>query len=158
MRQKRKLKRFFNNTHKECGKCEEIKVYSEFHKCKGTPTGLAHYCKKCAVQNARACYLRKKAKDPDYSRHNRWKYIERKYGITEDEFYELFVEQDSKCAICFIDLPEDGHMTHIDHCHNSGEVRGILCTNCNRGLGHFQDSIENLEQAAYYLHKHRKNK
>jgi hypothetical protein len=60
-------------------------------------------------------------------------------------------------AICGIPLESSGHLTHLDHCHATGKLRSFLCTNCNRGLGHFQDDEELLEAARIYLIGHRAN-
>jgi hypothetical protein len=73
----------------------------------------------------------------------------RKYGITNTQFAELLASQQGRCKICRIE--ENGRTWHVDHCHESGVVRGILCDKCNRGLGHFNDSAEVLRRAADYL-------
>jgi hypothetical protein len=51
-----------------------------------------------------------------------------------------------------------GPRVHVDHCHISGKVRGVLCQNCNLGLGHFHDTPEKLERAAAYLRLHASEK
>lgn len=53
-----------------------------------------------------------------------------KYGLTPETFDQMFVDQGSKCAICATDVP-GGHGWHVDHCHATGRVRGILCSRCN---------------------------
>ena len=78
--------------------------------------------------------------------------LTRKYGISVETYKKMLAEQDGKCAICkqpFTLTP------FIDHCHKVGKVRGLLCRGCNTGLGNFQDSIENLEQAIRYLEKYK---
>ena len=65
-------------------------------------------------------------------------------------FDELVVQQGGVCAICGRPDPE-----HVDHDHETGAVRGILCFNCNGGLGQFRDSIDSLLTAASYLEAHR---
>lgn len=72
----------------------------------------------------------------------------RKYGLSLLEYNEMFESQGSVCAIC--KKPSDKPY-HIDHNHTTGKIRGILCGNCNRGLGLFKDSIEALLNAARYL-------
>ena len=79
------------------------------------------------------------------------------YKLTLDEYETKLKLQNCKCAICNIDLPLEGNMTHLDHCHTTNKVRDFLCTNCNRGLGHFQDSVTLLENAISYLNKHNNN-
>ena len=60
-------------------------------------------------------------------------HLRRRYGIGEKEFQELLAEQGGVCAICGAPDPQ-----HLDHDHRTGWVRGILCFNCNGGLGQFQ--------------------
>ena len=79
----------------------------------------------------------------------------RKYGITDAEYQRMFDGQSGKCAICRSD--STGHRgqsrLHVDHCHTTGVVRGLLCLSCNHGIGKFRDSIERLERAIEYLRK-----
>ena len=86
-----------------------------------------------------------------YHEARRESYFKLKYGITLEKREELLKQQDYKCAICFTELLKNGGATHIDHCHSTGKIRGMLCTNCNRGLGHFQDNKEFLMRAVKYL-------
>lgn len=72
----------------------------------------------------------------------------RGYGISSIEFDNLMKKQNNQCVICFNILDNSAH---IDHCHKSGKVRGLLCHNCNVGLGFFKDSIESLTAAITYL-------
>lgn len=73
----------------------------------------------------------------------------RQYGISLSFYDDLFSVQFGKCKICNLETP--GKPLHVDHCHTTGKVRGLLCTTCNRGLGHFKDNITNLEKAILYL-------
>ena len=73
--------------------------------------------------------------------------IRRKYGITQDDFNNLVEAQDGLCGICGDELDK----INIDHDHESGKVRGLLCTGCNTGLGHLGDNINGLEKALHYL-------
>ena len=70
----------------------------------------------------------------------------RRYGIGADEVDTLVAAQGGMCAICGKRNPE-----HVDHDHATGVVRGILCFNCNGGLGQFRDSTDALRAAAVYL-------
>lgn len=76
-----------------------------------------------------------------------WQY---KYGISPEQYYELWQAQEGKCKICGKELP-DGEYLHIDHNKESGEVRGLLCRDCNLGLGNFRDNPDSLRKAAEYL-------
>lgn len=72
----------------------------------------------------------------------------RKRGITEVEYEQRLLDQDGRCAICH----DDECLTLvIDHCHRRKQIRGLLCDNCNKGLGHFRDTIYFLRQAIRYL-------
>lgn len=76
----------------------------------------------------------------------------RKYGLTEQDWAMLLAAQGGRCAICRTDTPGGrGERWHIDHCHEAGTVRGLLCHNCNVGLGNFKDDPSLLIAAADYL-------
>ena len=75
-----------------------------------------------------------------------------KYGITENDFNIMLENQDNKCKICLDDFVET---PHIDHCHTLGNVRGLLCRGCNRGIGFLNDDVKILENAIKYLTKAR---
>jgi hypothetical protein len=80
----------------------------------------------------------------------------RRQGYSPDEYQALLDKQRGQCAICGV---REGHLScrgrkcrlAIDHDHQTGAVRGLLCNNCNRGLGRFKDSVTLLEAAARYL-------
>lgn len=74
------------------------------------------------------------------------------YGITAGRYREMEEYQDALCAICFTDIPGGhGKRLAVDHNHDTKQVRGLLCSNCNRGLGLFQDNPALLREAAEYL-------
>jgi hypothetical protein len=82
------------------------------------------------------------------------KWLKSEYGITLDDYFQMMDEQDGKCAICeiaFDQLPPKH--THVDHCHDTGVVRGLLCHHCNTGLGNLRDSVDILAKAIQYLNK-----
>jgi hypothetical protein len=87
-------------------------------------------------------------------------YYERVYGITESEYRNMLKEQHNLCAICGSEgflIGNNGHteLLAVDHDHETEKVRGLLCHNCNRALGLFQDRIDNLKSAIKYLRKTR---
>lgn len=98
---------------------------------------------------ARAHYARNPAKARD-------KQLRRKFGITLAEYETLRAAQSDRCAICNTDEPKGKGDWHVDHDHATGAVRGLLCYNCNVGLGHFQDDPLRLELAAAYLRSHQR--
>jgi hypothetical protein len=76
----------------------------------------------------------------------------RKYGLTEEGWAEILATQGGRCGICRTDVPGGrGERWHIDHCHETNRVRGLLCHNCNVGLGNFRDSPSILAAALDYL-------
>lgn len=75
-----------------------------------------------------------------------------KYGITVEYFEMLLMKQNNSCAIC--GRTDDGNKSifpHVDHCHKTEKVRGLLCLNCNHGLGKFKDDLSILLRACKYL-------
>jgi hypothetical protein len=80
----------------------------------------------------------------------RRRYTIRRYGLTVAEYDEMLAHQDGGCAICHSEDPR-GRNWSIDHCHETGRVRGLLCSLCNLGLGCFADKPERLLQAVAYL-------
>jgi hypothetical protein len=118
---------------KTCTKCKETKPLVDFHKSLTRPDKLQADCKKC----------------------NSEKWYKYAYGISFSEKQKIVESQNNCCAICnksFADL-HNRHV-HLDHCHETGKIRGVLCGNCNKGLGCFLDSLELLESAKGYLKKH----
>lgn len=76
----------------------------------------------------------------------------RKYGLTEEDYRRMLSAQSGKCAVCSIQLDQlSPKNVHIDHCHETGAVRGILCRGCNQGIGQLRDSKELLTAAIDYL-------
>ena len=74
--------------------------------------------------------------------------------MTLGGFYDMLDSQNNQCGICEKDLSEvHPKNIHIDHCHNTDTVRGVLCQTCNMGMGMFEDNIETLEAAIRYLEK-----
>jgi hypothetical protein len=91
----------------------------------------------------------------------RLKKIRDAYGVPDEEYHEMHAEQNGRCAICGEPetLVKKGRVISlsVDHDHNSGKARGLLCNVCNRGLGLFRDNIDYLKNAIDYLRKHNGN-
>jgi hypothetical protein len=73
-------------------------------------------------------------------------HLKHRYGLTEAEVDAMIAAQDGLCALC-----RERPAEHVDHCHLTGEVRGVLCSCCNQGLGNFRDRADTLRQAIDYL-------
>jgi Recombination endonuclease VII len=88
----------------------------------------------------------------------------REYGLAHEDFGRMLMEQGGRCAICRTEIypvggtDENGNkltVACVDHCHESGAVRGLLCTHCNKALGHFKDDPARMRTAADYIEKRR---
>jgi hypothetical protein len=130
---------------KKCTKCEKTKPYSQFHKREGGR--LRSHCKECMNNQSREYQMRP---DQREKRAEIWRKSSRylKYGLTEDTFIEMFDAQDAQCAICKISID---HGCCVDHCHDTGKVRGLLCRQCNSGIGMLKDDPALLREAIWYL-------
>ena len=100
----------------------------------------------------RAKAMRRRQDHPDYYITER----ARRYGLTLDEYRRIESAQGGVCALCT--RPAVSKSLHIDHCHESGVVRGLLCERCNMALGLFDDNAERLARAAAYVAKHQAGK
>lgn len=159
-----------------CTKCNQTKSVDELFSKWNHKRGklyVASYCRACsnATENARQRdrRLTEKGKADERTRRVRYRemYPERvkekdrnsrlkyEYGITAAEYDATLVRQGGVCRLCG-KLNRDGRRLHVDHCHTSGEVRELLCDNCNRGLGSFADNPQLLRKAASYLIRHQK--
>lgn len=77
--------------------------------------------------------------------------------MTETEYATLLATQEGKCAICETTTPTGKWKVFaVDHCHTTNTVRGILCNECNRGIGLLGDNEERLEKASRYIQDHKK--
>ncbi|MES9523450.1 endonuclease VII domain-containing protein [Streptomyces capoamus] len=114
--------------HKLCRHCGRVKPRSEWHRNATASDGLSTRCKACRAVLGREDHLK------------------RAYGITEAERDAMVVAQRGLCAIC-LDAPP----AHVDHCHKTGRVRGVLCFNCNSAIGKLRDDPDVGRRAVAYL-------
>ena len=120
---------------KKCQKCGQYLSLSKFSKNKKKRDGLQDWCILCMILQ--------------------------KYNLSEREYTDLVQRANGCCEICGISpstlkvqtLTRRSSTLHIDHCHSTLKVRGLLCFNCNIGLGSFRDNIETLNNAITYLEK-----
>lgn len=75
--------------------------------------------------------------------------LKKAYGISLEQFNRMYEKQHGLCAICNKEI--EGKSCHTDHCHETGQVRGLLCSKCNRGIGNFNDNSSLLKRAADYI-------
>lgn len=158
---------------KFCPQCIQDKATDDFHKDSQKSDGFCSYCKLC-VKSRRASWYQLnrearvaavqewrdenrelfQANSKAYRAANKYAIRDQKlrsmYGITLVYWNALFLKQGERCAICKSFHPgPKGWQT--DHCHSTGNVRGILCVSCNLGLGVFKDNSSSLREAANYL-------
>ncbi|WSW95722.1 endonuclease VII domain-containing protein [Streptomyces sp. NBC_00989] len=114
--------------HKRCPQCEAVKPHVDWERNKSSVDGWSSYCRECRAER------------------NRISYLKRKYGLAPAELDALIAEQLGICCICLTAPAE-----HVDHCHETGRVRGVLCFSCNAALGQFKDRPDVIRRAATYL-------
>ncbi len=140
---------------KECQSCKRDLPASEYHSFIDSRDGLQSKCKSCV----RTLRQKKRSENPDHYYGIR---LERVFGISLEEYQEMEKNQDYKCAICNTTDPgtrksKGALKSHfaVDHDHQTGEIRGLLCSKCNAAIGLLGDNLEGLEAATAYLRKHK---
>lgn len=147
---------------KRCPVCKVVKPFSDYHKSSSSVTGCQSRCIPCHTAGRLAWWRNNKQHTKDYRRKNlhrrkekdRWWNILKKYGITKDEYVAMLAAQGGKCLICG-SLPTSQRHFSVDHCHETGRIRGILCAKCNTGIGLLGDDVERLKKSVAYLEKHK---
>lgn len=136
---------------KVCSRCSEEKPTSEFHLRSKKEPYPKSACKDCH---------RKRAKD--YWRNNplpkeiqRERNLRRSFNIGVEDYNNLLESQGSCCAICGIDACSSGRNFAVDHDHDTGKIRGLLCQGCNTALGQFRDNQKILQSAILYLERNK---
>lgn len=130
---------------KICIKCGIEKPSAEFYRHATSTDGFRSDCKTCRLDY-------QKSHGPRYRKNVALKLA---YGITIERYDYMLREQEGKCAICKTDRCITDRQLCVDHDHKTGEVRGLLCSNCNRAIGLLSDSPHNAISAAQYLLKYR---
>lgn len=142
-------------SEKTCRGCGKIKPVEMFGVNRGVKDGYFGTCRDCRNARARARY----SDDADAFREaTRWRMIKHRYGLTKADWEALYDSQDGKCAICGGELPVDiktrpnvRATTCIDHDHETGIVRGLLCQSCNLGIGMLKHDESLMLSAIAYL-------
>jgi hypothetical protein len=144
---------------KTCSKCGKIKPLELFHKDNKAKSSVDTCCKVCHSQKTK---IYQKLNPRKLTQKNaRWKrdnidhvrdvYYKKKYGISLYQYNELHKLQNGCCALCkqLEKLPKS--RLGVDHCHDSGRIRGLLCDLCNTALGRLGDSPESIERVLKYV-------
>ena len=138
---------------KVCSVCKKRVDFNSFYNSSSNVDGKANRCKVCDDMAKKKWSTSNPASQyKSMRRNNLWT----KYGMTLEDYDKILTDQDSKCAIC--GLPEQDNKVcgkynslSVDHDHDTSEVRGLLCNQCNRGIGMLQDSTNILQKALNYL-------
>jgi Recombination endonuclease VII len=148
----------------KCGECERCKANARQHKWRlknaakvkaYRKTDAAKESNRNAVAKHRAAnrdviVARRRQQRKENPAQYRDKNLRRLYGITNDQYVAMLVEQKGWCAICKT-AHKDGSPLVVDHCHTTGKVRKLLCQHCNRALGLFRENTASLANAIQYL-------
>lgn len=147
---------------KRCGKCKEIKSVDQFDRNRRRKDGLQTRCRACMKEINGDWYAQNKDKasvlakayaaaNPEKMKAiGRKGHLKKTYGLTLDDYDRMLEAQGGQCVCGVVEDP-----LHVDHDHDTGEVRGLLCGSCNRTLGMALDSPERLLVLARYLRRSR---
>lgn len=139
---------------KQCVSCGQTKALNEFHRNNNNRTdGRAGKCKPCASaynkkwqaenpEKAKASWRKAEAKSRDLHRRRA-----SKYGLTREQLDAMILAAEGRCELC----GKETENLHVDHCHSSSKVRGMLCLKCNTGLGNFNDDPELMKKAIEWV-------
>lgn len=136
---------------KTCKTCRSEKDVSEFPKGKGYKDGIRPHCLDCRREYENASFHKHKHKRPHCYEADKDRKLKKAYGIGYAEYKSMLAAQDGRCAICGTRDTGNRKAFHVDHCHDTGVVRGLLCGNCNSGIGNLRDNVELLQRAIEYL-------
>jgi hypothetical protein len=152
-------KTFTDSPTKFCPSCKQEKAREEFNKSSFTKHGLSVYCKPCTV--ARHETWRKNNLPKAAAESRKWReahpreskdhIIRRRYGLPLGSYEKMLAEQEGKCACCGSSDPGGRDDFHVDHCHDTNAIRGLLCHGCNVGIGYFKHDVTRLQSAITYL-------
>lgn len=142
---------------KTCCVCNIRKPFSSFYNFKNKSDNKGYRCKECDD-------LAKKKwteNNPERAYESmRGRNLKARFGISLEDYKKMLSSQNGECAICGTKENNTGGARKdwnfaVDHDHDTGKIRGLLCNNCNRGLGLLKDSANLLRKAALYVEQHR---
>lgn len=142
---------------KRCSKCKIKQSIDSFYKDKFNKDGFRNRCKDCIKKESKQRYLDNPEYQKNYKKTDKYKNSKRKhdlkhkYDITPRGYNDILESQNNKCAICGTKDSGGKGCFHIDHSHNSGKIRGLLCYKCNTILGYANDNTSILLNAVEYL-------
>ncbi len=131
---------------KRCSKCKEVKPLEDFYKDERKKDGVRYGCKTCCCRDNKK--YRHTLRGKEAVRKTQLKLL---FGITPQDYDRIYDNQKGCCAICGVHQFELKRKLDLDHDHETKTIRGLLCGNCNRGIGNLKDSPVLLRRAADYL-------
>lgn len=134
---------------KRCPRCGEHKQPELFKVYKRSPSGRSSWCKACDSEAGRESY----ANNPDRRKAVWARSLERLYGISVGEYERMFETQGGVCAICS-QAPKNDRRLAVDHDHESGVIRSLLCGYCNVIVG-IVERPNGLDDFRAYLDRHK---
>lgn len=165
------------SSSKRCKWCGKTKPLTDFYRHGQSKDGRRPECKACTAARRKRWYAANRAGEIErvkaWQRENSERYaarlrdwralnrehkrladreghLRRKFGITQAEYEQMLDAQGGGCGVCG-DAPRPGQALHVDHDHRTGRVRGLLCVNCNNGLGQFKEAPGRVRMALEYL-------
>ena len=156
-RSKEQIELDIKEQHKICCVCNVRKPFDLFFNFKNKSDGKSYRCKECDNFAKKTWSKNNPEKAYSAMRQNN---LKTKYKVDLNWYENQFKEQDFKCAICettenTVVGSKNALNFAVDHDHETGKVRGLLCNQCNRALGMFKDSQDILKKAVSYLKKHK---
>ncbi len=132
---------------------ERSKLYAAENKEARAAYRKAYYArtKEKAKENAERWAIENPERRAEISRRASLKFRCKKFGLTVEQYEQMLADQGGRCKICGAAETGTGVDWHIDHCHATQVVRGLLCHHCNAALGHVRDSVETLSAMIFYL-------
>jgi hypothetical protein len=134
-----------------CKSCGVEKPLTAYPKRSGYKDGIRPHCVDCRRKYEVQNYHRNKHKRPYIYEQHRDIKLRRAYGLNYGDYEKMFADQNGLCAICGTSDTGRRKAFHVDHCHETGKIRGLLCGNCNSGIGNLRDDIGLLNKAIKYL-------
>lgn len=134
-----------------CKTCSEEKPFNAFPKNKMYKDGIRPHCIECRRKYEVESFHKHKHKRPYDYLTDKDRKLQRAFGISYQEYLTMLEAQGGCCAICGTSDTGKRKAFAVDHCHHTGKIRGLLCSNCNTGIGNLRDDIGLLERAIEYL-------
>lgn len=129
-----------------CTGCSGDKPESDYY-VRNTKGDLRSDCKACVSVKAAKRFKGNKRTREAVAKASRKHYYMKLYGLTEEDVAAMYEEQCGLCALCILPMKK----MCVDHCHDTGKVRGLLCGSCNTGLGMFKDNTEVMKRGIAYV-------